>query len=136
VTLCRCACAFLTRSFVSTTPKSFRKQLQLFAEHGIIISPHGAGLMNTLWLTPGSAVIELFPYHIHHTLYPTLAAQVGVRSFPIHSVNGSIVWRRDKVGPAIVRAWYAVGVKVVSQCNDVAPLPTVSFLPGLFRPSL
>ena len=51
-----------------------------------------------MFLPPGSAVIELFPYHMHHTLYTGIAFNTGVVSFPIHASNGTIIWRRDPVG--------------------------------------
>ncbi len=82
---------------VDWPPATFAEQFALFADHGIMVSPHSAGLTNTMFLSPGSAVIELFPYHMHHALYPGIAAQSGVKNFPIHSVNASIIFRRDPV---------------------------------------
>ncbi len=34
-----------------------------------MITPHGAALLNMMLMPPMSAVIELFPYHMHHALY-------------------------------------------------------------------
>ena len=90
-------CVVSTR-LVENAPKDFADQFALFSTHGIIVAPHGAGLTNTMFLPPGSAVIEMFPYHMHHTLYTGIAFNTGVVSFPIHASNGTIIWRRDPVG--------------------------------------
>ena len=76
---------------------SFKQQFQFMATHGIFVSPHGAGLMNTMYMPPQSAVIELFPYHLDHNLYATMATMMGIASYPIHSINASIVWANDEV---------------------------------------
>jgi hypothetical protein len=49
------------------------------------------------FMPPGSAAIELFPYHFDHTLYPGMAALMGVAMYPVHSINGSTVFSKDKV---------------------------------------
>ena len=74
-----------------------REQAQLMATHGVLVSPHGAGLVNIMYMPPNSAIIELFPYHIDHNLYATLATLMGLASYPIHSKDGSIVWANDTV---------------------------------------
>ena len=82
---------------VESPPRSFAEQFALFASHGIMVSPHSAGLTNTMLLPPGSAVIEMFPYHMHHALYPGIAINSGIANFPVHAVNGSIIFRHDAV---------------------------------------
>ena len=54
--------------------------------HGQMVAPHGAGLTNILFGQPGGALIELYPYHMHHLLYTTIAANAGLATFPVHSV--------------------------------------------------
>ena len=44
--------------------------------------------------------VQLFPYHIDHLLYSTLAMNMGCASYPVHSTNGTIVWSQDEVGAA------------------------------------
>jgi capsular polysaccharide biosynthesis protein len=78
-------------------PSTFKEHLELFASHGVIVSPHGAGLMNTLFLVPGSSVVELYPYHLHHNLYPLMAANMQIGHYPVYSYNGTDMWRRDEV---------------------------------------
>jgi hypothetical protein len=99
---------------VDWPPESFAEQFALFGDHGIMVSPHSAGLTNTMFMAHGSAVIEMFPYHMHHALYPSIAFQSGAKSIPIHAVNGSIIFRRDPVsGCASVRAWGGGGVVLI-----------------------
>ena len=45
--------------------------------------------------------VQLFPYHIDHLLYSTLAMNMGCASYPVHSTNGTIVWSQDEVGAAV-----------------------------------
>ncbi len=76
---------------------TFREQLQLFATHGVFVSPHGAGLVNTMFMPPASGIVEIFPYHLDHNLYSTMAYLTGSANYPIHCVNGSIAWANDPV---------------------------------------
>jgi hypothetical protein len=46
---------------------------------------------------PWLLLAELFPYHMDHTLYPVLASHVGVGNYPVHAINGSRIWSRDKL---------------------------------------
>jgi capsular polysaccharide biosynthesis protein len=39
----------------------FADQVKLFAQAGVIVGIHGAGLTNLLWAPPGCTVIELAP---------------------------------------------------------------------------
>lgn len=42
---------------VITQVPGFREQLELFSTHGVVVSPHGAGLTNEMFLVPFSAVV-------------------------------------------------------------------------------
>ncbi len=76
---------------------NFKRQLETISNHGIFISPHGAGLMNILYMPAQAAVVEMFPYHLDHTLYATLAVNMGVANYPVHSIDGHIAWSQDEV---------------------------------------
>ncbi len=43
----------------------YREQVKLFANASGLISPHGAGLTNMIFLPPGAPVLELRPVHAH-----------------------------------------------------------------------
>ena len=82
-------------SIVQGFPRPFADQFQLYASHGVIVSAHGAGLSNLMFMPAMSALVELFPYHIDHTLYATLAMNMHIASYPVHAINGSIIWEND-----------------------------------------
>lgn len=116
--------------YITANPPAFKDQLALFAAHGVVVAPHGSGLMNELFFVPGSGVVEIYPYHLHHNLsvahpcicvslcvpscevhlwrvsvwlcillrrYPLLSAQMQLGHYPVHTYNGSDMWRRDHV---------------------------------------
>ena len=78
---------------------SFRRQFDLVSSHGVIVAPHGASLMNILYMRPLSAVVELFPYHLDHNLYAAMSILrlTGVASYPVHAIDGHIAWSTDFV---------------------------------------
>jgi capsular polysaccharide biosynthesis protein len=80
---------------------SFHKQMELMATHGIFIAPHGAGLMNILYMPAQAAVVELFPYTLDHNLYAALAVLMGVANYPVHATAGHTVWATDHVRPKL-----------------------------------
>ena len=48
-------------------------------------------------MAPGSAAVELLPFHFDHTLYSGMAALMGVGMYSAHATNGSLVYATDKV---------------------------------------
>ena len=55
------------------------EQVQIFKEASHILSPHGAGLVNTLWCQPGTKVIELqHKKFIGKKVYPILSQHLGL----------------------------------------------------------
>jgi hypothetical protein len=74
---------------VEKVPPDFISQVNLVADHGVIVAPHGAGLMNLMFMPPFGAVVEIFPYQTHHNLYSGIAAMVGVAHYPVHTYNGT-----------------------------------------------
>lgn len=43
---------------------TFPQQVSLFSQSSIIFGPHGAGLTNSMFMTPGNALIEIHPYDV------------------------------------------------------------------------
>ena len=76
---------------------NFSEQLDLFSTHGILVSPHGAGLMNAMFFPPFSSVIEIFPYRLDHNLYSTLSIVCGLGYYPIHTFAGHDMWKDSTV---------------------------------------
>jgi tetratricopeptide (TPR) repeat protein/capsular polysaccharide biosynthesis protein len=66
---------------VNLEAMSFAEQIALFAHAKVIVAPHGGGLTNTIFCTPGTCVIELFaPRYIRH-YYWVISQQLGLRHF-------------------------------------------------------
>jgi capsular polysaccharide biosynthesis protein len=61
----------------------FEEQVKLFATTGVLVSVHGAGLMNQIFMPPGSVTIEVFPNHVKHVLYERVAHYAGVYHFKV-----------------------------------------------------
>ena len=82
-------------------PSLFADQLSLFATHSILVSAHGAGLTNMIFLPPMASVIELFQVQHDHNLYSLLAMMMGIGHYPVHARNGTDMWSRDTVRAVI-----------------------------------
>eukprot|EP01138_Halocafeteria_seosinensis_P006370 gb/GECG01006512.1/.p1 GENE.gb/GECG01006512.1/~~gb/GECG01006512.1/.p1 ORF type:complete len:791 (+),score=94.48 gb/GECG01006512.1/:1-2373(+) len=52
---------------------SFKDQIKKIANSGILLSAHGAGLTNAMFLPQHAVVIEMFPYKLRKTTYSNLA---------------------------------------------------------------
>lgn len=57
---------------------SWREQARLFAEASFIVAPHGAGLANLAYCSPGTALLELFHPRYVHVQYWRLAESAGL----------------------------------------------------------
>ncbi len=66
---------------------TFQEQLEVLSTTGVFISVHGAGLMNEIFLPPGSVVIEVFPPHVKHVLYERIAHNSGVYHFKVRGLR-------------------------------------------------
>ena len=115
-------CVILLRRLVTDHPTSFREQLKLFSTHGILVSPHGAGLTNAMFLAPFSSVIEIVPYHLDHNIYSTIAVTAGLGYYPVHTYNGSDVWSRYKVrcpiaGDLVVMVLLSIPAPSFTDCS-------------------
>lgn len=54
------------------------EQVRLFADADVVVSPHGAGLTNVLFLLPRSGVVELFPPNFVFFCYRRMCESVDV----------------------------------------------------------
>lgn len=53
--------------------------------------------MNMLFFPRGSSVVEIYPYHLHHNLYPTLAAHMQIGHYGVYNFNNTDIVTREKV---------------------------------------
>ena len=63
---------------------SFAQQVKLYNDHGILVGMHGAGFLNEMFMRLGSAVIEIFPYHLKHKVYRGEANIAGLQHFGVY----------------------------------------------------
>lgn len=53
----------------SADPPPFKEQLELFANHGIFVTPHGPALTNMMFMVPFTGVVGACPppflLHVH-----------------------------------------------------------------------
>ena len=58
---------------------TIKEQMKTFAEATHVVAAHGAGLVNLLWCSPGTKVIEIQdPKMIHKKVYPILSHHLGL----------------------------------------------------------
>ena len=66
---------------------SVRAQVAHYNDHGILLGVHGAGFINCMFMRQGSSVIEIFPYHLKHTLYQRQAYAAGLTHFSVYATD-------------------------------------------------
>jgi len=69
----------------------FEEQARLFSCAGVVVGVHGTGLLNTVFMPAGGAVIEVHPPLMHVTVWRSLFTMFGLAYFPY------VVGRRDVV---------------------------------------
>jgi hypothetical protein len=62
---------------------SFAEQVMIMQNASIVVSPHGAGLVNMLFCNPGTTVVELVLDKYPNTLYYNLSLLCGHKYYPI-----------------------------------------------------
>ena len=56
---------------------TFEQQVKLMSKASMLISVHGAGLTNSIFMPSTSILIEIAPPHFHYSLYERIALQSG-----------------------------------------------------------
>jgi hypothetical protein len=64
---------------------SFVEQGKLFASHGVLISAHGAGMVNAAFMPPRSSILEINPYNLWCPIYSRGLTAAGYQVFTITS---------------------------------------------------
>lgn len=60
------------------------EQARLFRDAEMIVAPHGAGLANLIFATPGTTVIELIAPEYPFTFYPEICRRIKLRHHLLH----------------------------------------------------
>lgn len=68
-----------------------RKQIELFSRAEIVVSPHGAGLANMVFLPPSARVIEIISAHCDKVFYSNIASCLGTTHFKVHASPDSAI---------------------------------------------
>jgi hypothetical protein len=66
---------------------TFEEQVRLMANTGVLVTVHGAGLMNQIFMQPGAATIEIFPDHMKHVLYERVAHYANLHHFKVYATE-------------------------------------------------
>ncbi len=66
----------------------FEEQVRAFRDAEIVVAPHGGGLANIVFCSPGTPVLELFPA-TNIDLYYRICRAVGLRYTHLRSTDGS-----------------------------------------------
>ena len=74
---------------------TFCDQMSLFRDAEIVIAPHGGGLANLVFCTPGAKVIELFP-PVNIDLYYRFATQLGLNYLFVKSGDSPLTFMRPE----------------------------------------
>ncbi len=75
---------------------SFTDQIALYSGIEAVMGPHGAGFTNTVFSSPGTHVIEMFPGSHAPEFYKVTSDLMGHHH---HSINGDIVHAMKPLGP-------------------------------------
>lgn len=67
---------------------SFLDRLRLFSECGVIVGPHGAGMANIAWCSPGTRVVEILPPTNFNDYFARLALLGSLRYQFVTAVPG------------------------------------------------
>lgn len=59
---------------LNKTPPSFRQQVELYTWADVVIAPHGASMVNSIFLRPGAEVTEVWKHCSENVLYNRLVA--------------------------------------------------------------
>ena len=70
-------CLFLD----SKSLPAFEEQIIIFSQATVIVSPHGAGLTNAIWMDPGSVMVEMRAGNNPRKFFEGLAADLGHKYF-------------------------------------------------------
>jgi capsular polysaccharide biosynthesis protein len=89
----------------------FREQIRLFREAQVVISPHGSGLANLVFSSPGTKVIELFPV-ANLDLFYRLSSALKLNYFYVKARKGNPT--------QLVRNDYTVSWEDIKKTLDMA----------------
>ena len=73
--------------------------------------------MNMIFAMPFSAVVEVFPFATHHMLYAGMAGMLGLSHYPVHTFNGTRIWK-DPVSGSFAHCSGLIVMRWLFQCAE------------------
>lgn len=121
---------------------TLQQQAEYFATKDVIVGAHGAALTNALFCTPGTIVVQIYPFGYFYNSLDPLIEQVGAVAidwfrgeFPMHDFFKAVKWkkhdgyRQANMAPPpqeiVNKVLWALGVKMVAKDNLVGKMPFV-----------
>lgn len=89
-------------------------QVRMLAQTDLLITPHGAGVMNLIYLRRHSAVIEVMTSPWYELGYQATAVGMGLAYFVLPVTSKSVVW--DQNAPTGVRSAFQCPYPVPPEC--------------------
>ena len=119
----------------AATSEGFEAQVRAFAATGILIAPHGAGLVNIAFMPAHAVLIELFPAFFRPTMYGVLAARMDLRYYPLISARPSASEVAADMAAGGPKRWalYANGPSNMGTCDGPASHPSNIDIIGFTR---
>jgi hypothetical protein len=72
---------------------AFHDQVNLMRSTRILVGPHGAGLVNMMFMRRGCIIVELMPRGVECLAFPALASACGHKYIEIEAKGGSIGYK-------------------------------------------
>jgi hypothetical protein len=76
---------------------AFIDQVRLFRGANTVAAPHGAGLSNLVWCSPGTRVLEIFPINYINDCYARLASCLGLTYCCLVAIADGTKWGKMPV---------------------------------------
>jgi len=70
-----------------TTSPPVKEQARILSRTGLLITMHGAGLTNMIFMHKRTAVMEIFPHKIYCPIYGKMANMLGLNYFPLFAAK-------------------------------------------------
>lgn len=103
---------------------SFRDQLEPVVGADLVITAHGAHAMPTMFMSPGSVVLEVFPWKFFYHVYSTHLKRCGVHTMALRANSVDMAAAEWLFGPQPDAKRLLGRLHTLMQSDDGTPLPT------------